>query len=69
MKCRKCGFPMKVEDITRLGRSSIVEYACTNCGTCCATHIKSRKQTEHWFIQTDDGMEYLKQETNKKEQT
>ena len=68
MKCRKCDFPMKVEDITRAGRSSIVHYACTNCGTCCTTHIKSRKQTEHWFIQTDDGMEYLKQETNKKEQ-
>ena len=68
MKCIKCDFPMKVEDITRAGRSSIVEYACTNCGTCCTTHIKARKQTEHWFIQTDDGMEYLKQETNKKEQ-
>lgn len=38
MKCRKCGFPMKVEDITRSGRSSIVEYACTNCGTCCTAH-------------------------------
>ena len=68
MKCRKCGFPMKVEDITRAESSSNVHYACTNCGTCCTTHIKSRKQTEHWFIQTDDGMEYLKQETNKKEQ-
>ena len=43
MKCRKCGFPMKVEDITRAGRSSIVEYACTNCGTCCTTY-KSKKQ-------------------------
>lgn len=69
MICRKCGFPMKVEDITRTGSSSDVHYACTNCGTCCTTHVKARKQTEHWFIQTDVGIKYIKQETNKKEQT
>lgn len=65
MKCRKCGHPMRIEDFTRTHNGSFTfHYACTYCGSSCTAH----KRTEHWFIQADDGMEYLKVETNKKEQ-
>lgn len=66
MKCRKCGFPMKVEDITRAGSFSNIHYACTNCGSSCSVH-NGRRQKVCWFIHTDGGMEYY-EETNKKEQ-
>ena len=68
MICRKCGTLMIIEDITRAGTSSILYYECVYCGSSCTSHIKGHKRTEHWFIQTDDGTEYLKVETNKKEQ-
>lgn len=68
MNCRKCCLPLKIEDITRAGNYSDIQYVCTYCGTSCSVHIKRRKRTEHWFICTDKGMEYIRVETNKKEQ-
>lgn len=65
--CEHCGKKMYRTYTGRKDNMQKYVFDC-DCGSSCTTHLERGRRTEHWFIQTDDGMKYLKVETNKKEQ-